>query len=399
LFLNAHFRVQYKFFGRRFTTFEILQLFVNICSIFHYGLQFTRQLVHCFFVISLFLLSSWECTFLSWYLSRRHVSRWILFNGFSMIYSGEHWFLVQAIGDLVYLFVISVVVVKVLRFVRRHHWFTKTRYVFRIFTKGWELVILLILSWTWTNFLWLLPEALRWWFNKSAGYSFLCNAFGSMLIISSRTNMWIIIYFPQWISSFYPKCSKTWLWLELQIVLILPRIRRIFPRLMIEVNWVRDKSRSWFRYCFRWLSSWWFFSQLLLILIPNSKRFSSRRKSFRYMILTWIRRHFVLFPFISLSYNLFIRRARQWYTCDICNLRTYSIKASSRIISSRTWTSFRRLWILNFRWKIVMSTVFFSKGHILLYIFTKSWFISNVLTWSTWRILNYSLLYTVFYKC
>ena len=160
------------------------------------------------------------------------------------------------------------------------------------------------------------------------------------------------------------------------------------------VNWVSDESWSWSSTSFSWLCARWFWS----ILITNSKRFSSGIKWFINMILSWIRCHFVLFPFISLSFNFFIWRNRMGNACAILNLRTYGIKASSSIISSRTWTSIGWLRILNTRWKKNGRFVFLSKYNILFHIFSKCRFVPEILSRCLWRTINHSLLFPVFNK-
>ena len=179
------------------------------------------------------------------------------------------------------------------------------------------------------------------------------------------------------------------------MVLILAWIRRFFSRLMKMVDRASNKSRPWSRYCFSWLSTRWFLS---LFFITNSKRFTTWIKWFMYMILTWIRSHFVLFPFIAISFLFFIWSDRMSNACNILNLRMNGIKTSRCIISSRTWTSIRRLRILNTRWEKDWSFVFLSKYNIILNVFAKSWFVSEVLTWSTCWIINHSLLFTLLYK-
>lgn len=164
--------------------------------------------------------------------------------------------------------------------------------------------------------------------------------------------------------------------------------------LLVMVNWVSDESWPWSSISFSWLCARWFLS----VLITDSKRFSSRIKWFINMILSWIWCHFVLFPFISLSFNFFIWRNRMWNACNILNLRTYSIEASRSIISSRTWTSIGWLRILNTGWKKNRGFVFLSKYNILFHIFSKCRFIPEILSRSLKRTINYSLLFTVFYK-
>ena len=154
------------------------------------------------------------------------------------------------------------------------------------------------------------------------------------------------------------------------------------------VYWVSNESWPWSSTSFSWLCARWFLS----VLITDSKRFSSRIKWFINMILSWIWCHFVLFPFISLSFYFFIWRNRMRNACYILNLRTYGIKAPRSIISYRTWTSIRWLRILNTWWKKNRSFVFLYKYNILFHIFSECRFIPKILSRCLRRTINHSLL-------
>ena len=189
---------------------------------------------------TLFLLDEIVLALLGRYLCRWHVPRWNHINRSLMLIVDrvKHILSEKAISDLGYFFaILSTVVAVGLSLVRWHHWFTKTSYVFSTSAKSVD-IILLILAWAWLHFLWLDPETLWFRLDKTTGYSFLCNAFESVMIVFSWTYLWIIINFPKRISSSYSKCTLLCLRIESQFVLmlILPRIRRIFPRLMEVVN-------------------------------------------------------------------------------------------------------------------------------------------------------------------
>ena len=284
-----------------------------------------------------------------------------------------------------------------IRLILRHHlWHIKTSYIFRVFTKV-LICILLILAWTRLNFLWFCPETLWLWLYQTTSYSFLCNGITPIMIVSSWTYYCIFINLPEWISTSNSKCAKCRLSIESQIVLILSRIWRTFPRLVIKANWISYKSRSWFCYSFSWISSGW--SSLMLILVTNSERFGTWRKSFINMILSWVWCHLILLPLISLSFNFFSRRLWSRNACNISHFRSNQIKASACVISSWTWTSFWRLRILNRRRKINLALVFFSKGWICLNIFSKRRLVSKVLSRCLHRSLSNSFLFTIFVKC
>ena len=371
---------------------------MNSCTIFHYALKFDGKLVHRFLVATLFLSCWVECCLFRRHFSRRHVPRCRPFDWSSILNRLENFLIVKTICDFINLFAIATSDTEdLIRLILRHHLrHIKTCYIFRVFTKV-LICILLILARAGLNFLWFYPKTLWWWFYQTTRYSFLCNVFRPIMIISSWTYYSIFINLPEWVSTSNSKCSKCRLSIKSQIVLILTRIWRTFPRLVIKTNWISYKSWSWFCYSFSWISSGW--SSLMLILVANSKRFGTWRKSFINVILSWIWCHLILFPLISLSFNFFGRRLRSRNACNISHFRSNRIKASACVISSRTWTSFRRLRILYRGRKINLALVFLSKSWILLYIFSKSRLVSKVLSRCLHRSLSYSFLFSILVKC
>ena len=116
------------------------------------------------------------------------------------------------------------------------------------------------------------------------------------------------------------------------------------------------------------------------------------------MILSWIWCQLILLPLISLSFNFFIRRKRLRNARTILHFWPHHIISSRRFISSRTWTSIRRLRILYTWRKKNRCLILLSKNNICFDTFAKCTFISKILTWSLARSLIDSLLLSVLHE-
>lgn len=137
---------------------------------------------------------------------------------------------------------------------------------------------------------------------------------------------------------------------------------------------------------------------LNLIIPPDSERLTTWIKCLRNIVSTWAWRFFNLLPLIPFTFNFFTRGNWFSYTGHVFNLRCKCFKSSSCIISPRTRAFIGWLRILN-AWAKVNNTFVFLTNRYVLCIFSKSRFVSKILTRTTSWIIDNSLLLTVLNKC